>query len=66
MKGRRLKGIVHIGRRLLQLTQRHTLALKAFRSALEVGRLREGADTLGRVPDVPHLDVGGGDGEEQA
>ena len=27
---------------------------------------RERADTLGRVPDVPHLDVGGGHGEDQA
>lgn len=29
------------------------------------GNLRKRADTLGRVADVPHLDVGGGDGEDQ-
>lgn len=34
-------------------------------SSCRGGNLRESADTLGRVTDVPHLDVGGGDGEDQ-
>lgn len=29
------------------------------------GNLRKGADTLGRVADVPHLDVRGGDRKDQ-
>ena len=29
------------------------------------GNLRERADTLGRVANVPHLDVRGGDGEDE-
>lgn len=32
---------------------------------LQGGHLRKCADTLGRVADVPHLDVGGGDREDQ-
>ena len=30
-----------------------------------LGNVREGPDALGRVPDVPHLDVGGGHGEHE-
>lgn len=39
---------------------------KTFNS-LDLGKktnLRECADTFGGVADVPHLDVGGGDGED--
>lgn len=46
-----------------------TISLARLSSFLTVvlkgGNSRERADALGRVADVPNLDVGGGDGEDQ-
>lgn len=39
--------------------------LTAPNSSICRANLRERADTLGRIADVPHLDVRGGDGEDQ-
>lgn len=39
---------------------------KLLSDSPEEAHSRQSADALGRVPNVPHFDVGGGDGEDQA